>query len=240
MKVQEDGSVDGRQESVTSEDANALMIEKEEEEVMDNESFASSHELTATDDAAAAAGPSGDDISDDAVAALATVISLPSEAPIKHSSNGDATERLEAKFTHSIDSGIPAIAPANLTVLLYTFEVVYINAYGSAVGPLIMKISSKQPQSIRSVTNSSLIDTKRTLPGENSDGSFSPSSDFEILEKQVDFLRNDRQKLLNESRLAMEQQCDTNRDLRRVMKAYKCEAETCRKVPRLNSYYICM
>ena len=59
--------------------------------------------------------------------------------------------------------------------------------------------------------------------------SFSQSTDLEMLEKQLDFLRNDRQKLLHESRHAIEQQSNTNHDLRQMMKTYKSEAEACRK-----------
>ena len=91
-----------------------------------------------------------------------------------------------------------------------------------------MEISSKQSQTVRSVTSSSYNGTEKLSL--DCKTSFAQSTDFEMLEKQLDFLRNDRQKLLQESRVAMEQQCDTNHDLRQMMKTYKSEAEACRKV----------
>ena len=104
------------------------------------------------------------------------------------------------------------------------------NVCGFTAGLLTVVASSNKTHSSRSATSSNFVGTTRALSRTNSKVSFSHSSDFETLEKQLDYLRNDRQKLLHESRHAMEQQCDTNRDLRRVMKAYKGEAEACRKV----------
>ena len=94
-------------------------------------------------------------------------------------------------------------------------------------GLVSMGSSPKAQYNSKNVVSSSCIGMAKTSSSKLT--VLTQSLDFEMLEKQLDYLRNDRQKLMDESRHALEHHSSTNHDLRHMMKTYKGEAEACRK-----------